>query len=96
MELFIAFIVGWCGTGWPLRLPPPGGWGGGIEPGDWPPNCPMCGRIVGGLAGLLVVLIAGSAFAGAGLFGTVALAFFGGSFGNEAVLAARNAFMNRG
>jgi len=83
MEYVLAAIVGWCGTGWPIRFPSVGG--GGIEPGDWPPNCPMCGRLVGAIAGVIVVNVLGSMYADAGFLGTVTLAFFGGSFGSQLV-----------
>ena len=82
MDFLLAAIVGWCGTGWPIRFPSVGG-GGGVEPGDWPPNCPMCGGIVGSLSAILVVYIFGATYASAGLLGTVTLAFFGGSFGSQ-------------
>lgn len=84
MDYILAAIVGWCGTGWPIRFPSVGG-GGGVEPGDWPPNCPMCGAFVGAIAGVLTLVVLGAAFKDAGLIGTVVLAFFGGSFGSRVV-----------
>ena len=83
MDWILAAIVGWCGTGWPIRFH--GGSGSGVEPGDWPPNCPMCGRIIGALAGIVTVYALGAHFANAGMLGTVALAFFGGSFGCQVI-----------
>jgi hypothetical protein len=94
MDLILAAIVGWCGTGWPIRFPYVGG-GGGVEPGDWPPNCPVCGPIVGALAGAVIVYAFGSHFASAGMLGTVTLAFFGGSFGASLIGGIRQIITKR-
>lgn len=78
--LALAAISGYCGTGWPIRFPiPPGG--GPVPPdGDWPPNCPVCGPIVGAVAGVVTVFALGPQFGDTGVFQTVALGFLGGSF----------------
>jgi len=83
-NLVIAAIVGWCGTGWPFRFPRVGG-GGGVEPGDWPPNCPMCGQIIGAISAVILVSVLGSHFEGSGLLGLVTLSFFAGSFGSNLI-----------
>jgi hypothetical protein len=80
----IAAIVGWCGTGWPLHFPRVGG-GGGVEPGDWPPNCPMCGQIIGAISAVILVAVVGPHFESSGLLGLGAIAFFGGSFGSNLI-----------
>ncbi len=86
----VAAIVGWCGTGWPLRFPRPSG-GGGIEPGDiGPPGCIWCNGIVGAISAVILVAVLGSTFESTGLFGLATLSFFGGSFGASVVAGARN------
>ncbi|TMJ00038.1 MAG: hypothetical protein E6G97_20855 [Alphaproteobacteria bacterium] len=80
----IAAFVGWCGTGWPIRFPRVGG-GGGVEPGDWPPNCPMCGGIVAAISAVILVAILGPAAESAGLIGLATISFFAGSFGSNFV-----------
>ena len=81
----IAAFVGWCGTGWPRRWPIVGTGGGGVEPGDWPPNCPMCGGIVAAISAVILVAVLGPAAETAGLGGLIALSFFAGSFGSSLV-----------
>jgi hypothetical protein len=80
----IAAIAGWCGTGWPRRWPGGGGGGGG-EPGDWPPNCWVCGPIVGAISAVILVAVLGPAVESAGLGGLMAFSFLAGSFGNTLV-----------
>jgi len=84
MDWVLAAIVGWCGTGWPIHFKWGGG-GGGVEPGDWPPNCWVCGPLVGAISGIVLVAVLGPRYPEAGFLGTVALAFFGGSFGSSLV-----------
>lgn len=80
MDWIIAGIIGWCGTGWPIRFHGGSG-GGGFDPGDWgPPGCIMCGPILGIIGGIAAVVLLGSHLTNTGMVGTVALAFFGGSF----------------
>jgi hypothetical protein len=80
VNLIIAFIVGWCGTGWPIRLPGGSG-GGGIDPDwPWPPNCPVCGPLIGGISAIIIVFFLEPQSAG-GWPLLMAFAFFGGSFG---------------
>lgn len=82
-NLVIAAIVGWCGTGWPIHFPRVPG--GGVEPGDWPPNCKMCGQFIGAISAVILVAVVGPSFEGSGLFGLVTLSFFAGSFGSNLV-----------
>ncbi|HXU29680.1 MAG TPA: hypothetical protein VN851_03795 [Thermoanaerobaculia bacterium] len=86
MDYVLAAIVGWCGTGWPIRFPHIGGGTGGFDPDfPWPPNCWACGKLWGSLAAILTVAALGSHFANEGLLATVTLSFFGGSFGSSLV-----------
>jgi hypothetical protein len=79
-NLIIAAIIGWCGTGWPIHFPRVGG-SGGVEPGDWPPNCPMCGQFIGAISAVILVAALESTIASSGLVGLATVSFFGGSFG---------------
>jgi hypothetical protein len=81
----LAAIIGWCGTGWPIRFPRPiGGGGGGFDPDNpWPPNCPMCGQIIGAISAVILVAVLGPSVDG--LLGLATVAFFGGSFGSNLV-----------
>jgi hypothetical protein len=84
MEYALAAIIGWCGTGWPIRFP--GGGGGGWDPSDpWPDNCPVCGMIIGAIAGVVIWAVIGPEIAGEGLAEILVLSFFGGSFGSSLV-----------
>lgn len=87
MDYVLAAIVGWCGTGWPIwPFPRVGGGGSGFDPDSpWPPNCWVCGKLWGSLAAILTLATLGSHYANEGLLGTVALSFFGGSFGASLV-----------
>jgi hypothetical protein len=87
MGYLIAFIVGWCGTYWPRRFGPIGGGsgGGGVDPGDpWPPNCPMCGAIIGGFGALIFEAAVGARI-GETFFEDTALWFFVGAFASSLV-----------
>ena len=86
MGYFLAFIVGWCGTYWPRRFPPIGGGGPGPrDPSDpWPPNCPMCGPLIGGIAALIFEAAVGAEI-GRTFFEDVAAWFFVGAFAASAV-----------
>ena len=77
-NLIIAAIIGWCGTGWPILFPRVGGGG---EPGDWPPNCPMCGQFIGAISAVILVAALESTITSSGLVGLATVSFFGGSFG---------------
>ena len=79
----LAAIIGWCGTGWPIRFPiPPGGGGGGGEPGDiGPPGCKVCNQLAGAVSAVILVAVVGPSFESTGLLGLAAISFFGGSFG---------------
>ena len=80
MDFVIPFIVGWCGTGWPWhpRIPGGGGGGGGDDP--WPINCIVCGRILGGIAAVILEMVLARQLANAGFGGHLAVDFFAGSF----------------
>ena len=82
----IPAIIGWCGTYWPRRFPPVGGGGGGFDPDNpWPPNCPVCGGIVGALSAILVNIVVGPQIAEAGFVGLAVTSLAAGSFGNNLV-----------
>lgn len=69
MALFLAFMFGWVGGYWPKR------W----DPDDpWPPNCPVCGALLGGIAA--IILEAFGKPAATGLFEHAVLDFFVGAF----------------
>jgi hypothetical protein len=89
----VAAIAGWCGTGWPIRWPGGGGGGGG-EPGDWPPNCWVCGPLVGAISAVILLAVLGSTVESAGLVGVMTFSFLAGSFG--ATLVGGIARMARG
>ena len=85
-NLVLAAIVGWCGTGWPFRFPRGTGGGGGFDPDNpWPPNCPMCGQLIGAISAVILVAVLETTIAGSGLVGLVTVSFFAGSFGSNLV-----------
>lgn len=92
-DFILAAIIGWCGTGWPIRFPNVPG--GGVEPGDWPPNCPMCGQLIGAISAVILVAVLGTNIAGSGLLGLALLSFFGGSFGSNLVANLRSMVAGR-
>lgn len=92
--LALAAILGWCGTGWPIRFPG-GGVGGGLEPGDWPPNCWVCGPIAGALSAVIIVYAMGNHVTDAGIFATMAVSFFAGSFGAKLIGGLRSSMTKR-
>lgn len=84
-NLAIAAIVGWCGTGWPIRFPIGGGKGGGGDD-PWPPNCwVVCGQIIGAISAVILVYLVERTITGSGLVGLVTVSFFAGSFGSNLV-----------
>ena len=84
MEYLLAAIAGWCGTGWPIRFPIGGG--GGTPDDPWPDNCPVCGMVIGAIAGVVIYLVVGPQYGAAGaLVPTAVLGFLGGSFGSSLV-----------
>jgi len=84
MEWILPAIIGWCGTRWPIHFG--GGGGGGFDPDNpWPPNCPVCGPIIGAISAVILVAVIGSQYKEAGFLGTVAISFFGGNFGSNLV-----------
>ncbi len=92
-DFIIVAIIGWCGTGWPIHFPSVTG--GGVEPGDWPPNCIMCGQIIGAASAVILVAVLGSNVANSGFLGMATLAFFGGSFGANLIGNLRSAVAGR-
>ena len=93
-DFILAAIVGWCGTGWPIHLKIPNV-PGGLEPGDWPPNCPMCGQIIGAISAVILVVVLGTNIQTAGIVGVAVVAFFGGSFGSNLIGSVRTLMAGR-
>jgi hypothetical protein len=86
MDWLVYAIIGICGTGWPRRFPGGGGGGGGFDPDNpWPPNCPMCGALIGAISAVVVIYLVGPQFANAGFIGTAIISFAAGSAGNTLV-----------
>jgi hypothetical protein len=84
IDWLVPAIIGWCGTGWPFRFPRGGG--GGFDPDNpWPPNCPMCGGVIGAISAIVINSLVGEHFASAGFLGTVVISFAAGSVGNSLV-----------
>ena len=89
MSWILVAIIGWCGTRWPVHFGGgsggSGGSGGGVEPGDWPTNCPMCGQLAGAISAVILVVVIGPLYTEAGFLGMVAISFFGGNFGGTLI-----------
>lgn len=84
-EYILAAIVGWCGTYWPRRWPLPPGPSPYPNPDDpWPPNCPVCGAIIGAIAGVILWKVLEPRY-GDGFLEVAVMAFFGGAFGASLV-----------
>jgi hypothetical protein len=85
MEWLVYAIIGWCGTGWPRHFGGGTG-GGGVDPDNpWPPNCPMCGGVIGAISAVVLNYVIGAHFADAGFFATALISFAAGSVGNSLV-----------
>ena len=84
MDWLISGIIGWCGTGWPRRFHGGGGGGGG-DPDPWPPNCPMCGGIIGARSAIVINQIVAGHIAGGGFFATAVISFAAGYVGNSLI-----------
>ena len=83
-NLVLAAIAGGCGTYWPRRWPGGTGGGGGFDPDNpWPPNCRVCGLIVGAISAVILVAVLETTIASSGLFGLLAVSFLTGSFGSN-------------
>src|SRR5258708_36216858 len=85
MNWLLPIIVGWCGTGWPFKC-----WGGrgggGFDPDwPWPPNCWVCGGLLGAISAGIVDPMIMSQFNDAGLGGRIAVDFFAGGFGRTVI-----------
>jgi hypothetical protein len=89
IDWLVPAIIGWCGTGWPFPFPRgggTGGGGGGFDPDNpWPPNCPMCGGVIGAISAIVINSLVGEHFASAGFLGMVLISFAAGSVGNSLV-----------
>jgi hypothetical protein len=86
MEWLVYAILGYCGTRWPRRFPGGGGGGGGFDPDNpWPPNCPICGGIIGAISAVLVLYLVGPQFANAGFFALAVISFAAGVVGDSLV-----------
>ena len=84
MQWLLLAIIGWCGTGWPWHFR--GGGGSGNDPDNpWPPNCWVCGGIIGSLSAIVIYPMVSSLVTDAGFTGMVVTAFAAGSFGNSLV-----------
>ncbi|MEQ1687467.1 MAG: hypothetical protein ABL874_02715, partial [Sphingopyxis sp.] len=91
--------IGWCGTKWPWRWPGgSGGGGGGFDPDNpWPPNCPMCGGIVGAISAVVVnELLHGSVLATSGILATTVISLAAGKVGSDIVNTAMGMFRGKG
>jgi hypothetical protein len=86
IDLLVPAIIGWCGTGWPRHFPGGGPTGGGFDPDNpWPPNCPMCGGVIGAISAVVIYSLVGAQFANAGFIGMAIISFAAGSVGNSLV-----------
>ena len=85
MQWLLLAIIGWCGTGWPRRFPGGGG-GGGFDPDNpWPPNCWVCGGIIGAVSAVVIYPLVASQLVDAGFLGLAVTAFTAGYAGNGLV-----------
>jgi len=80
MNFILPFIVGWCGTGWPLRFRGSRGTGGFDPDFPWPDNCPPCAGFIGGVAAIVFEFLLVREMANVGFGGHLAVDFFVGSF----------------
>ncbi len=81
----LAAIFGWCGTGWPRHFFGGSG-GGGFDPEfPWPPNCPVCGGIIGAISAIVINVLIGPSIVGDGFFAQAATFFAAGYAGNSLV-----------
>ncbi len=79
MLMAFAAMIGWCGTKWP-------GWWRGPHPHPDPePWWDIAYGVLGMIGGVAAVSVFAKDIATAGFFGTVATAFFGGTFVATAV-----------
>ena len=85
MDWLIPAIIGWCGTYWRPKLPGGGG-GGGFDPDNpWPPNCWVCGGIIGAISAVVLDPIVASGLGDAGFLGRAVMAFAAGAVGNNII-----------
>ncbi|HEX6741090.1 MAG TPA: hypothetical protein VF079_04765 [Sphingomicrobium sp.] len=87
MDWLIPAIIGWCGTGWRPRIPGIGGGvPGGTDPDNpWPPNCWVCGGIIGALAAVVLDPVYAPMLQDAGFLGRAVMAFGTGFVANQIV-----------
>ena len=81
MDWLIWGIIGWCGTRWPWHI----GGGGGGDTDPWPPNCWVCGGLIGFVAAILVAHLTGLSFAANGILTTTVVALASGKVGRDIV-----------
>lgn len=84
MDLILAGIIGWCGTWWPRRWPFPPGGGGGNPDDPWPPNCPVCGPLIGAISAVVLWVVLGDEIGG-GIAELAIVSFFTGAFGSSLI-----------
>ena len=83
MDWLIPAIIGWCGTYWRPKLP---GGGGGRDPDDpWPPNCWVCGGIIGAISAVVINPAVAPALTDAGFFCHALVSFMAGAVGNHLI-----------
>ena len=88
MDWLIPALIGWCGTYWPwrFRVPPGSGGGGGFDPDNpWPPNCWVCGGIIGAISAVVVFPLTQAALGDAGILGTTIVSLAAGKVGSDIV-----------
>ncbi len=86
MQWLLLAVVGWCGTGWPWHFRGTVGGGSGTDPDNpWPPNCWVCGGIIGSISAIVIYPLVSAQVADAGFAGLVVTAFAAGSFGNSLI-----------
>ena len=97
MDWLIPFIVGWCGTV-PIRwkFPPGGGGPGGGGDDPWPPNCPQCVAVLGGIAAVVLEIILRPQLGEMGLGTRMTFDFFAGMFAASALSGIGNMAFRKG
>ena len=86
MEWLLIGLLGWCGNDILRFRPPRGTGGGGFDPDNpWPPNCIVCGGLIGALTALLVLPVLNASIASAGFAGVVVASLAAGRVGGDIV-----------
>jgi hypothetical protein len=81
-DWIIPAVIGWCGTKWPWHI---GGGGGGGDGDPWPPNCAVCGPLIGALSALVINQLVGHSLAEAGFFANAFVSLVAGKVGSDIV-----------